>query len=253
MADVKWIKIVTDIFDNRKIKQIRKMPDADAVIVIWFEILCLAGSSNQNGLIFFDKDIPYTDEMFANAFDKPINTIKMALNIFERFNMIEMFDDVYCVSNWVKYQNSDALDVIREKTRARVEKHREKQKELTAHKKDVTLQSVTCNVTPFSILISNSSLSNILKDKLLEWIKYKTEKKQLYKETGMRSLILKAENQEAYFGADAICEQINDAMANNWQGIQWDKLKGGQNGRTNINQTNGGKAETKVSKYGTML
>ena len=37
-AEVKWIKIVTDIFNNRKIKQIETMPDADSILVIWFKL-----------------------------------------------------------------------------------------------------------------------------------------------------------------------------------------------------------------------
>ena len=32
MAEVKWIKIVTDIFDDEKILLIESMPDADALI-----------------------------------------------------------------------------------------------------------------------------------------------------------------------------------------------------------------------------
>lgn len=75
MADVKWIKIVTDIFDNRKIKQIERLPEADSIIVIWFKLLCLAGDINENGLIIITKDIPYTDEMLANEFNKPITFV----------------------------------------------------------------------------------------------------------------------------------------------------------------------------------
>ena len=44
-AEVKWIKITTDIFDNRKIKIIEKMPDGYAIIVAWVKLLCLAGMS----------------------------------------------------------------------------------------------------------------------------------------------------------------------------------------------------------------
>ena len=59
MAEVKWIKLTSDLFDNRKIKQIRKMPDGDALIVIWFQVLCLAGNQGSKGLVYFSEDIPY--------------------------------------------------------------------------------------------------------------------------------------------------------------------------------------------------
>ena len=49
MADVKWIKIATDIFDDEKILLIESLPEADSIIVIWFKLLCLAGKQNNSG------------------------------------------------------------------------------------------------------------------------------------------------------------------------------------------------------------
>ena len=43
MADVKWIKITTDIFDDEKILLIESLPDAYSIITVWFKLLCLAG------------------------------------------------------------------------------------------------------------------------------------------------------------------------------------------------------------------
>lgn len=126
------------MFDNRKVKQIRKMPDGDAIIVIWIQILCLAGEINSNGMIYFSEDIPYTDEMLATEFDRPINTIRMALNVFRNFKMIEMADDVLLVSNWEKYQNVDSLEKIREQNRIRKQKQRERQKLLLENTEDVS-------------------------------------------------------------------------------------------------------------------
>ena len=45
MADVKWIKITTDIFDDEKILLIESLPDAYAIITCWFKLLCLAGGA----------------------------------------------------------------------------------------------------------------------------------------------------------------------------------------------------------------
>ena len=142
MAEVKWIKITTDIFSNRKIRQIEAMPDADAIIVIWFKLLCLAGQINEHGLIQLTPEVPYTDEMLANEFGKPLNTVKLALSVFEKFQMIEIIDNIYKISNWEKYQNIDKLETIREKNRLRQARYREKTKQLTdgdAHNVTVTL------------------------------------------------------------------------------------------------------------------
>ena len=130
MADVKWIKLSIGIFNNRKIKQIRKLPEGDAIIGIWLQILCLAGEINDNGMVYFSKDIPYTEEMLATEFDRPINIIKIALATFENFKMIEVFDNILLVSNWEKYQSTGRLEEIREQNRLRQQRFRNKQKQL---------------------------------------------------------------------------------------------------------------------------
>lgn len=139
MSDVKWIKLSTDIFDNRKIRQIEKMPDGDAIIVIWLKLLILAGCVNDGGLIYFTRDIPYTEQLLATHFDKPLAVVQFALKTFEQFDMIQIVDKLILVSNWEKYQNVDGLEKVREKTRERVAKHR--------RLKQLEARNVTCNVT----------------------------------------------------------------------------------------------------------
>ena len=72
MASVKWIKITTDIFSDEKILLIESMPEADTIIVIWFKLLVLAGSTNNYGMLTINDTIPYTDEMLATIFRRPL-------------------------------------------------------------------------------------------------------------------------------------------------------------------------------------
>ena len=143
MAEVQWIKIVTDIFDNRKIKQIEYMPEADSILVIWFKLLCLAGNINESGLLLITKDIPYTEEMLANEFKRPLNTVRLALATFQRFGMIEIIDDVMGVSNWEKYQNEDKLKELREQNKERQARFRAKKKALALPKPDENSDNVS--------------------------------------------------------------------------------------------------------------
>lgn len=129
MADVKWIKIVTDVFDDEKILMIETMPECDTVIVIWFKLLCLAGKQN-NGGVFQMGQIPYTDEMFAAIFRRPINTVRLALNTFERFGMIEIIRDTVTIPNWGKHQSLDAYEKKKERDRERIARKRAEQKAL---------------------------------------------------------------------------------------------------------------------------
>lgn len=131
MAEVKWIKIVTDIFDDEKILLIESLPDADFIIVIWFKLLCLAGKQNNSGVFLMNGRIPYTDKMLATIFRRNEATVKLALNTFEQFGMIEIIDNVITIPNWEKHQNIEGMERIKEQTRARVQKHRDKMKMLT--------------------------------------------------------------------------------------------------------------------------
>ena len=131
MTDVKWIKLVTEFFDDEKIKLIESMPDADMILIIWIKLLTLAGKKNMNGYIFLTENIPYTDEMLSTLFNRPINTIRLALETFRNFGMIDYNGKGEIqIINWEKHQNVEGLEHIRELNRIRQEKFREKHKQI---------------------------------------------------------------------------------------------------------------------------
>lgn len=135
MADVKWIKVSTDMFEsNRKIKQIEMMPEGDTILVIWLKLLLLAGNVNDGGAIYLTPEIPYTEEMLATELRRPLNTVKMALAVFERFGMVEIVDDMLHLSSWEKYQNTEKLNEIREYNRLAQQRSRERRRLLQAAK-----------------------------------------------------------------------------------------------------------------------
>ena len=100
MADIKWIKITTDIFDDEKILLIESLPEADSIIVIWFKLLCLAGKMNNSGVFLLSDKIAYTDKMLATIFRRKESTVQLALKTFEQFGMIEILDGVITIPNW---------------------------------------------------------------------------------------------------------------------------------------------------------
>lgn len=142
MADVKWIKIAVDMFDNRKIKQIGSMPEGDSLLLMWVQLLCLAGNVNDGGFIYLTKEIPYTDEMLATQFNKPISTVRLALKTFEQFGMIEIINNMIFLSSWEKYQSTDRLATIREKDRERKRRKREAEKLLPQNSMEIPRTSM---------------------------------------------------------------------------------------------------------------
>ena len=143
MAEVRWIKIVPNVFDDDKIKLIEEMPEGDSIIVIWFKLLCLAGKQNRDGFLLLNDKIAYTDEMLATIFRRPLNTVRLALSTFEQFEMIEIVNGAVFVSNWEKYQNTEKLAELREYNRLAQQKSRAKKK-LLAGVNDKSMTSQPC-------------------------------------------------------------------------------------------------------------
>lgn len=128
MASVRWIKIITDIFDDEKMAMIETLPDGYTIEVVWFKLLCVAGKCNNNGFLMISDKFPYTIQMLSKVFRMEIGIVQRALEVFECLEMINIVDNVYCVSNWDKHQSADRLDKIREKDKLRQREHREKKK-----------------------------------------------------------------------------------------------------------------------------
>ena len=130
MADVKWIKVTTDIFDDDKILLIESLPDADAIIVIWFKLLCLAGKQNNSGVFMMNDSIPYTDKMLSTIFRRKESTVQLALKTFEEFGMIKIIDGAITIPNWGKHQDLDQLEARREYMKNYMADYRGKQKNI---------------------------------------------------------------------------------------------------------------------------
>lgn len=131
MADVKWIKITTDIFDDEKILLIESLPEPYAIITVWFKLLCLAGKQNNSGVFMMGR-VAYTDKMLATIFRMKEATVTMALQTFEQFGMIEIVDGVITIPNWGKHQNLDQLESKKQYMRNYMKEYREKQRALTS-------------------------------------------------------------------------------------------------------------------------
>ena len=130
MADVKWIKITTDMFDNRKIKHLRRLPEGNSIVLIWVMLLTMAGRCNSGGLIFLTENIPYTTKMLADELGFEENTVQLALQALEQFNMIVMDQGFFTIAGWDEYQNIEGMERIREQNRLRKAAQRERQKAL---------------------------------------------------------------------------------------------------------------------------
>lgn len=164
MADnVQWIRLKVGMFDGNSFKKIKRakiggVSYRDKLTAVWFELLDLAGKSNANGYLVDNNEIPYQSyEDIAVMLDREEKEIELCMGFFIQERMVEIVDDVYCLTNFMQYQNQDGLEKIREQNRIRQAEYRKRQRNLLPQGDS----NVTCNVTSRSFSYSNSySLSN---------------------------------------------------------------------------------------------
>ena len=82
--------------------------------------------------------------------------------------------------------------------------------------------------TSASQVIEEAGFSPKLEQAVKEWVKFKTEKRKGYKETGLRSLLSQIKGKAAEFGEAPVIDLIQDAMANNWEGVHLERLYEGK-------------------------
>lgn len=144
MGGIKWIKFYVNTFDNRKIRFIDTLPEADAILVIWFKLMALAGMINDGGEVYLTREIPYTDELLSAQFNRPLNTVRLALRTLEQLDMIEIIDDVLQLRNWQEYQGSEQIERVRELGKIRQKAFRDR-KRIAAKNDSNATRNVTRN------------------------------------------------------------------------------------------------------------
>lgn len=249
MADVKWIKIVTDIFDDEKIQLIETMPEADSIIVIWFKLLCLAGKSNNGGVFMLSDKIPYTDKMLAAIFRRKESTVQMALEYFQQFGMIEIIDGIITIPNWSKHQSLDAYEKKKIRDREYQRERREKaQKEITEKKSSDNRLTVGRDCSYSYSYSNNSNIDNLkyildngiykdyiyinnniyMRQALFDWMEYKDSKKprtsnHYDSEIGIKKFLTQCVKCVKEYGEEVFVALVNESIANNYVGIIFDK------------------------------
>lgn len=130
MAEIKWIKLTTDMFDNRKIKHLRRLPDGNSIVLIWVMLLTMAGRCNAGGMIFLTENIPYTPKMLADELGFEEATVQLAITALENFDMVVTKNGYFTIAGWDEHQNVEGMEKIREQNRIRQQRWYEKQKAL---------------------------------------------------------------------------------------------------------------------------
>jgi predicted phage replisome organizer len=132
MRERKYIKFRVDMLSDTKSKIIDTKPERDMIHYIWMALVLLAGKVNMCGELYLSKNIPYTIETLALEFNRNIEQVKLALDVFIELEMVEIAEgNIYRVKNFAKHQNIK----LREKIEAT-----DRDKEKNINKKEVPVK-----------------------------------------------------------------------------------------------------------------
>lgn len=260
MADVKWIKLKVGMFDGMSFKKIKRAKVGgesfrDKLTAVWFELMDFAGKCNHDGAFIDSREIPFKElSDIAMMIDRETEELELCMAFFINEGMVSIEDDVYMLSAWSAYQNTEGLEKIREQNRIRQAKYKQKQKLLQSSNVTDNVTVTEGNATDIDIeeereekkekvkkksktkkeealdilnpLLSKCYCSNDVKAKITEWVMYKAERNDFYKETGMKVLLKRIVDNCHTFGETAVIEVIDDSMSSLYKGIIFDRLKG---------------------------
>lgn len=251
MADDKkyyWLKLKRDFFKRHDIQIIEDMPNGKDYILFYLKLLC--ESVDHEGNLRFSEEIPYNEAMLASLTHTNVDIVRSAVKLFSELRMIDILDDgTYYMNQVEKMIGSETYwaQKKREQRENRLEykpaeiaeigqcpsvsnespkcpsKRIEKEKDKELYIKKKSKKETTH--TLFDSLLPNYNLSESLKQKLGEWLTYKAERNEQYKEQGLKSLLRQVENNQLAYGEQAVCALIDESMANMWKGIIFDRLK----------------------------
>lgn len=262
MADKKyfWLKMPRNFFEKHYIKILRAKDNGN--LLVMFYIWMLTESIDHEGRLRYSEDIPYDEEMLAEASGFALQIVTQALQQFSKLQLvITESDGTLFLPKSLKMIGSESASAQR--VREYREREKDKAKTYETQENTESNDNVTeCNAvvqkgniekeiekeldienkkggkrettqTIFERLLPEYSISDVMADKLREWIKYKTERKEGYKEQGMKSLLKQIVNKVSVYGDTAVCNLIDECMSNQWKGIIWDKLQSAPGYRNN--------------------
>jgi predicted phage replisome organizer len=116
------------MFEDDKIEFIRSLPEGDAIIVTWIQMLTIAGKCNRDGYLMVTKDIPYTEELLCTKLRRQPVFLKFALETLQRLEMVNVEDGPFHITKWEKHQNVEGMKNIQSKAAIRQKEYRERQK-----------------------------------------------------------------------------------------------------------------------------
>lgn len=218
MAEKKyyWLKLGDEFFGDKTIKKLRKIAGGDTYTIIYLKMLLLAVKQN-NRLYFEGVEETFPAEL-ALELDEDVENVAVTCSFLEKKGLLKVMSEE-------EFFLTQCDEMVGSETDAARRKRKQRNLERLAGEKQVALPARETQVQLFHRLVDGYAISDYVKEKMETWFKYKTERKEPYKEQGMKSLLKRVETNTGKYGDQAVCDLIDDCMSSNWKGIIWDKLE----------------------------
>lgn len=186
--------------------------------------------------------LKYSPALMARDMGLHKDTIINLVYRFERVHhrlYVDRYTNEILILNWSKYnwtKSEDFLKTIQKKLveirsldiqNTLIEKIKEKLDKTVLRPSQEGTNTITnsnSNSNSYSIL-DNYNFSAEVKDSIIKWLTYKKEKKQSYKDTGLKTLLKKLEKQIKEKGEQSVIDSIEYSIVNNWSGIYEPQVK----------------------------
>ena len=86
-----WLKLKEDFFDEKYIKALRKLPDGDALCIVYLKMQLK--SLKTEGIIQYDHILPSAEEELALVLDEDVNVIRLTLQAIISMGLVERWEN----------------------------------------------------------------------------------------------------------------------------------------------------------------
>lgn len=122
-----WFKCFCDFYSEPRIRMIKKMKGGERVLIILEQLKCVAAQERNSGIFILPSGKPYTTELLAVAVDYPPRAVKEAVDVLVDFEILSRDENgVISIEGWDEFQTLDKDALIREQTRQRVARYRDR-------------------------------------------------------------------------------------------------------------------------------
>ena len=248
MAEKKyyWLKLTEQFFKDKAIKKLRKIAGGDTYTVIYLKML-LKAITQGNKLYFEGVESDFAEEL-ALDLDEDEENVSVTIAYLKSKGLLKLVNEDEMLLTQCDEMVGSETDAARRK---RLQRERERVRSLKMipreelpgpempqdqENKGAAKPKKETQMQLYQRLVESGdySLTEPVIEKLSVWFRYKTERKESYKEQGMKSLLRQIEKNCQKYGEKAVLDLIERCMASNWVGIIWKILEEEQKNRGSI-------------------